>query len=100
MYVATTEMFVAANQALMMYPGLTTGSAKLIEKYGTEEQQELYMNNMYAGQWAGTMCLTEPRRAATLERYGPKRSETPTEPSHITEARSLFPQAITILQKT
>ncbi len=66
MYVATTEMFVAANQALMMYPGLTIGSAKLIEKYGTEEQQELYMNNMYAGQWAGTMCLTEPQAGSDV----------------------------------
>ncbi len=66
MYVATTEVFVAANQALMMYPGLTTGSARLIEKYGTAEQQELYMNNMYAGEWAGTMCLTEPQAGSDV----------------------------------
>ncbi|MFA5802977.1 MAG: acyl-CoA dehydrogenase N-terminal domain-containing protein, partial [Thermoleophilia bacterium] len=32
-YLATTEQFVAANQALMMYPGLTIGAARLIEKY-------------------------------------------------------------------
>lgn len=60
-YGATMELFGAANQALMMYPGLTIGSARLIEKYGTEEQKRAYMDNMYTGLWAGTMCLTEPQ---------------------------------------
>ena len=66
MYVATTELFVAANQALMMYPGLTIGAARLIERYGTEEQQEIYMNKMYTGEWCGTMCLTEPQAGSDV----------------------------------
>jgi alkylation response protein AidB-like acyl-CoA dehydrogenase len=65
-YCATMEQFVAANQALMMYPGLTIGSARLIEKYGTEEQQRAYMDNMYTGLWAGTMCLTEPQAGSDV----------------------------------
>jgi hypothetical protein len=55
-----TEFFTAANFAFMMYPGLINGAAGLIEKYGTEEQKNKYMYKMYAGQWTGTMCLTEP----------------------------------------
>lgn len=57
---ACSEMFCAANFAFQMYPGLTNGAAGLIEKYGTEEQKNKYMYRMYAGEWTGTMCLTEP----------------------------------------
>jgi len=65
-YCATSEMFVAANQALMMYPGLTVGAARLIERYGTEEQQRTYMDKMFTGEWAGTMCLTEPQAGSDV----------------------------------
>ncbi len=57
---AVTELMGAANYAFQMYPGLTHGAAGLIHTYGTEEQKNKYMHKMYAGQWAGTMCLTEP----------------------------------------
>lgn len=57
---AYSEMFGAANFAFLMYPGLTNGAAGLIEKFGTEKQKKLYMYKMYSGEWAGTMCLTEP----------------------------------------
>ncbi len=57
---ATKELFGAANFAFIMYPGLCHGAAKLIEIYGTEQQKRTYMDRMYAGEWGGTMCLTEP----------------------------------------
>jgi alkylation response protein AidB-like acyl-CoA dehydrogenase len=57
---ACLEVMFAANFAFLMYPGLTHGSAHLIEQYGTEEQKKKYMTNMYGGKWTGTMCLTEP----------------------------------------
>jgi alkylation response protein AidB-like acyl-CoA dehydrogenase len=57
---ATSELMGAANYAILMYPGLTHGAAGLIEAYGTEEQKKKYMYRMYAGEWSGTMCLTEP----------------------------------------
>ncbi len=60
------EMFGAANQALMMYPSLTIGSARLIELYGTEDQQSEYMEKMYSGEWCGTMCLTEPQAGSDV----------------------------------
>lgn len=66
LYWASTELFVAANQAFMMYPGLTIGAAHLIEKYGTEEQQRTYMDKMYTGEWGGTMCLTEPQAGSDV----------------------------------
>ena len=65
-YIATMELFNSANQSLMMYPGLTIGSARLIELYGTEEQQRLYMDSMYTGEFCGTMCLTEPQAGSDV----------------------------------
>ncbi len=66
LYWATTEVLVAANQALMMYPGLTIGAAHLLEVYGTEEQHRTYMDKMYTGEWGGTMCLTEPQAGSDV----------------------------------
>ncbi|MCK9275242.1 MAG: acyl-CoA dehydrogenase [Syntrophales bacterium] len=60
LYTATSELFGAANYALMMYVGLTLGAAGLIMNYGTEEQKNKYLYKMCEGQWGGTMCLTEP----------------------------------------
>ncbi len=57
---ACNENFVAANTAFTTFPGLTHGAARLIENYGTPGQKEKYMMRMFAGEWAGTMCLTEP----------------------------------------
>lgn len=57
---AALENCYAANFAFLMYPGLTHGAAALILNFGTDEQKEKYMYKMFAGQWTGTMCLTEP----------------------------------------
>ena len=65
-YCLVSELFSAGNQALMMYPGLTIGAARLIEKYGTDEQQRTYMDKMYSGEWTGTMCLTEPQAGSDV----------------------------------
>ena len=59
-YSANSEMFGSANYSFMMYVGLTLGAAALIAEYGTEEQKNKYLYKMAAGEWAGTMCLTEP----------------------------------------
>ena len=56
---ACYELFQAANYPLIMYPLLTTGAAGLIERFGTEAQKNKYMYKMFAGEWGGTMCLTE-----------------------------------------
>jgi hypothetical protein len=59
-HTACWELFAAAHMAFSMYPSLTTGAAGLIDTWGTEEQKNTYLAKMYAGEWAGTMCLTEP----------------------------------------
>jgi len=48
------------NFPFLAYTGLTEGAAHLIANYGTDRQKKLYMEKMFAGQWGGTMVLTEP----------------------------------------
>jgi len=57
---AVAEYFNGANYPFMMYPGLTQGAAHLVEHFGTQEQKDTYLKNMYTGKWCGTMLLTEP----------------------------------------
>ena len=57
---AVGEYFTAANCAFGMYPGLCHGAGKLVEVFGTEAQKALFLGKMYAGQWGGSMLLTEP----------------------------------------
>jgi len=64
--IACNEYFVAANPAFTTFPGLTHGAARLIENYGTPEQKEKYMLKMFSGEWAGTMCLTEPQAGSDV----------------------------------
>lgn len=54
------EMLSGSNTAFNMYPGLAYGAAEVIEHFGTPEQKKTYCQNMFTGQWGGTMCLTEP----------------------------------------
>jgi len=56
----------AANYSASVYPFLTTGAAHLIESFGSEELKETYIPKMFAGQWQGTMAMTEPQAGSSL----------------------------------
>ena len=61
------EEFVAtANQAWGMYPGLTAGAISALLAKGSPDQQAKYLPKMIAGQWTGTMNLTEPHCGTDL----------------------------------
>jgi alkylation response protein AidB-like acyl-CoA dehydrogenase len=60
------EYLSAANQAFSMYPGLTNGAVASILTKGSAAQQALYVPKMVAGQWLGTMNLTEPHCGTDL----------------------------------
>ncbi|MBE1284992.1 MAG: acyl-CoA dehydrogenase [Rhodobacteraceae bacterium] len=63
---AVGEMFSAANQAFVMYQGLTHGAASAILAHGTDAQKDTYLPNMVSCQWTGTMNLTEPHCGTDL----------------------------------
>ncbi|MEO1437339.1 MAG: acyl-CoA dehydrogenase [Bacteroidota bacterium] len=56
----------AANNNVSGYPGLTSGAAKLIASYATQDLKDKYLPNMLNGKWGGTMCLTEPHAGSSL----------------------------------
>lgn len=56
---AISEVFASANQALTMYPGLSHGVVKAIYTHGSEELKQTFLPKMVAGEWTGTMNLTE-----------------------------------------
>ena len=61
-----TAYLMAANLSAFGYIMLTSGAAHLIEAFGSQELQEKYMRPMYAGQYTGTMALTEPQAGSSL----------------------------------
>jgi alkylation response protein AidB-like acyl-CoA dehydrogenase len=64
--VLVEEVLSGSNTAFSMYPGLTAGAAEVISHFGTPAQKSKYIENMYNGLWAGTMCLTEPNAGSDV----------------------------------
>jgi alkylation response protein AidB-like acyl-CoA dehydrogenase len=60
------EMLNSASLAFGLYPMLTSGACVSINTHATEELKATYLPNMYAGTWAGSMCLTEAHAGTDL----------------------------------
>ena len=60
------EFMMSANMAFSMYPGLTQGAMAALLVHGSPEQKKTFVPKMVAGQWAGTMNLTEPQCGTDL----------------------------------
>ncbi|MCS6796615.1 MAG: acyl-CoA dehydrogenase [Raineya sp.] len=65
-YSLASFILSAANNAASMYTGLSTGAARLIINFGSEEQKKTYVPKMLSGEWQGTMALTEPQAGSSL----------------------------------
>ncbi|MBI1754232.1 MAG: acyl-CoA dehydrogenase [Acidobacteria bacterium] len=61
-----SEFLMGANTALGLTVLLTRGSAHLIEAFGSEALKAIYCERLYAGEWTGTMCLTEAGAGSDL----------------------------------
>ena len=57
--VAAGEMLTGANPSLAMYAGLSRGVANLLAVFGSDWMKEQFVERLFAGELAGTMCLTE-----------------------------------------
>ena len=60
------EMWNGANVAFALCPMLTRGAIDAIELRGSPAQRELYLPKMVAGEWTGSMNLTEPQAGSDL----------------------------------
>ena len=60
------EMVCSACLALTLYPSLGAGASLAIDAHACDALKEAYLPRMYSGEWAGTMCLTEPHAGTDL----------------------------------
>jgi alkylation response protein AidB-like acyl-CoA dehydrogenase len=60
------EMWNGANTSFALCPMLTRGAIEAIELRGSHELQQRYLPKMVAGEWTGTMNLTEPQAGSDL----------------------------------
>ncbi|MBL8450989.1 MAG: acyl-CoA dehydrogenase [Dechloromonas sp.] len=63
---AVGEMWKGANHAFSLCPMLTQGAIEALLLAGTEAQRALYLPRLVAGEWTGTMNLTEPAAGSDL----------------------------------
>ncbi|WP_446938444.1 acyl-CoA dehydrogenase C-terminal domain-containing protein [Pseudomonas aeruginosa] len=60
------ELVNSANLSFGLYPMLTAGACLALNAHASDELKDKYLPNMYAGIWAGSMCLTEPHAGTDL----------------------------------
>lgn len=60
------EMLMAASLSFRIYSGLTEGAVLALHRHGSEPLKQAYLSRMVSGEWAGTMCLTEPQAGTDL----------------------------------
>jgi len=60
------EGMYGANPSLYATMMLTSGAAGLITEFGSEAQKKAYAEKMIAGEWGGTMCLSEPNAGSAV----------------------------------
>jgi 3-(methylthio)propanoyl-CoA dehydrogenase len=63
---AVREMWKAANHAFALCPMLTDAAIEALELCGTDELKQQYLPKMVAGEWTGTMNITEPQAGSDL----------------------------------
>jgi alkylation response protein AidB-like acyl-CoA dehydrogenase len=71
------EFLSSANLAFAMYPGLTQGAIAALLVHGTDEQKVKFLPKMVAGEWTGTMNLTEPHCGTDLGLIRTKAAKQP-----------------------
>src|SRR5215469_11757347 len=60
------EFLASANMAFAMYPGLTQGAIAALLAHGSDDIKARFVPKMVAGEWTGTMNLTEPHCGTDL----------------------------------
>ncbi|HTH79849.1 MAG TPA: acyl-CoA dehydrogenase C-terminal domain-containing protein [Ramlibacter sp.] len=63
---AVNEIFGGANMAFSAYPGMSQATYVNLRANGSPELNALYLPKLASGEWAGTMCLTEPQAGTDL----------------------------------
>ncbi|MGS0743995.1 acyl-CoA dehydrogenase, partial [Glaciimonas sp. GG7] len=60
------EMLNAANLSFALCPLLSDGAIEALLTAGSDDQKQMYLENLVSGKWTGTMNLTEPQAGSDL----------------------------------
>jgi len=63
---AVSEIFAGACHGLQMVTGLVPGAARVLMRFGTEDQKARHLPALVSGAALATMCLTEPGAGSDL----------------------------------
>lgn len=63
---ALNAMFVCANTSVANYAFLTQGATNMLNACGSQALKDKYLAKMVAGDWYGTMCLSETQAGSSL----------------------------------
>ncbi len=63
---AVEEVWYGANMALMLCPMLSRGAIEALQLVGSAELKKTFLPDMIAGNWSGTMVLTESQAGSDL----------------------------------
>ncbi len=66
MTTAVNEMMSAACLSLQLAPLMTQGQIEALEHHASDALKALYLPKMMAGEWSGTMNLTEPQAGSDV----------------------------------
>ncbi|MEO8104311.1 MAG: acyl-CoA dehydrogenase [Betaproteobacteria bacterium] len=61
-----SEMLGSANMAFKLCPLLTGGAVEALVSHGSKALKDMFLPKMVAGEWTGTMNLTEPQAGSDL----------------------------------
>ena len=64
--IAIMEYVIGANYSFIGYTHMGHGTGKMIELYGTDQQKDIFLKNLYTAKWSGTMLLTEPEAGSDV----------------------------------
>ena len=60
------EMLYSADNSFALMSSLTGGACLAIDAHADEKWKKMCLPRMYSGEWAGSMCLTEPHSGTDL----------------------------------
>ena len=97
---ACIEMLNSANLSFALCPLLTDGAIEALLTAGSPEQQATYLPKMIAGEWTGTMNLTEPQAGSDLALVRTRAEPQPDGTYSSSARRSSSPTASTTWPRT
>jgi alkylation response protein AidB-like acyl-CoA dehydrogenase len=75
--IPVSELLGSANMAFKLCPLLTNGAVDALATHATQEVKDKFLPKMVAGEWTGTMNLTEPQAGSDLALVRSKASPQP-----------------------